>query len=98
MNPASLEAGRAYLGGKGDETLSRLENSLCASPIEIALLGGERSMLSWSLMFLIIAIIAALFGFGGIAGTAAWMAKVLFMIFLIAFVASLIFGRSGPSR
>ncbi len=59
-------------------------------------MGGERSMLSWSLIFLIIAIVAAMFGFGGIAGTAAWMAKVLFIIFLIVFVASLIFGRSGP--
>jgi len=58
--------------------------------------GGERSMLSWSLIFLIIAIVAAMFGFGGIAGTAAWMAKVLFIIFLVIFVASLIFGRRGP--
>ena len=38
----------------------------------------------------------ALLGFAGIAGTAAWLAKVLFIIFLIAFVASLIFRRSGP--
>jgi len=35
-------------------------------------------MLSWALIFFIIALIAAFFGFGGIAAGAAGIAKVLF--------------------
>lgn len=50
-------------------------------------------MLSWSVMFLIIALIAAVLGFGGIAGTAVGIAKVLFFIFIVLFLVSLIFGR-----
>jgi uncharacterized membrane protein YtjA (UPF0391 family) len=51
---------------------------------------GEAIMLSWALLFLVIALIAALFGFGGIAGGAATIAQVLFFIFLVLFVVSLI--------
>jgi uncharacterized membrane protein YtjA (UPF0391 family) len=40
-------------------------------------------MLTYSLIFLVVAIIAAILGFGFIAGTAAWIAKVLFVVFLI---------------
>jgi uncharacterized membrane protein YtjA (UPF0391 family) len=58
--------------------------------------GGDYKMLSWALMFLVIAIIAAIFGFGGIAGTAATIAKILFVIFLILFLISLIMGRGRP--
>lgn len=50
-------------------------------------------MLSYSILFLIIAIIAGVLGFGGIAGTAVGIAKILFVLFLILFVVSLIFGR-----
>ena len=50
-------------------------------------------MLSWSVIFLIIALIAAALGFGGIAGTAVGIAKVLFFIFIVLFFISLIFGR-----
>lgn len=50
-------------------------------------------MLSWSVLFLIIALIAAALGFGGIAGTAVGIAKVLFFIFIVLFLVSLIFGR-----
>lgn len=50
-------------------------------------------MLTWSVLFLIIAIIAALFGFTGIAGTAVGIAKVLFFVFLVLFVISLFLGR-----
>ena len=46
-------------------------------------------MLSWALMFLIVAIVAAVLGWGVIAGTAAWIAKVLFVVFLILFLISL---------
>ncbi|HMJ88611.1 MAG TPA: DUF1328 domain-containing protein [Candidatus Acidoferrum sp.] len=53
----------------------------------------ENDMLSWSIIFLVVALIAAFLGFAGIAGTAAWIAKVLFVVFLVLFLVSLIFGR-----
>ena len=56
-------------------------------------------MLSWALVFLIIALIAAAFGFGGIAIAAAGIAKILFFLFLVLFVISLVMGlsnRRGP--
>ena len=53
-------------------------------------------MLSYAILFLIIAIIAAVLGFGGIAGTAAGIAKILFLVFLVLFLASLVFGRRTP--
>ncbi len=50
-------------------------------------------MLSWALMFLIVAIIAGVFGSGVMVGAVAWIAKVHFLLFLIAFVVALIIGR-----
>ncbi|WP_319577854.1 DUF1328 domain-containing protein [uncultured Desulfobacter sp.] len=50
-------------------------------------------MLSWSMLFLVVAIIAGVLGFGGLAGTAIGIAKILFGLFLILFVVSLILGR-----
>ena len=50
-------------------------------------------MLSYSIIFLIIAILAGVLGFGVIAGTAAMVAKVCFVVFLILFVFSLLGGR-----
>ena len=52
-----------------------------------------KTMLRWTVIFLVVAIIAAIFGFGGIAAGAAGIAKVLFFIFLILFIISLIAGR-----
>lgn len=49
-------------------------------------------MLSWALVFFIVAIVAALFGFGVIASGAAAIAKVLFFVFLVLFIVSLIAG------
>ncbi|EAQ80515.1 DUF1328 family protein [Blastopirellula marina] len=49
-------------------------------------------MLSWALMFFIIALIAAGLGFGGLAGAAAGIAKILFFVFLVLFVVSLLSG------
>jgi uncharacterized membrane protein YtjA (UPF0391 family) len=49
-------------------------------------------MLSWALVFFVIAIIAAVFGFGGIASASAGIAQVLFFIFLVLFVISLVMG------
>lgn len=47
-------------------------------------------MLSYAILFLVIAIIAGVLGFGVIAGTAAMIARVLFVIFLVLFIGSLI--------
>lgn len=59
-------------------------------------------MLSWALVFFIVAIIAAVFGFGGIAAGAATIAQILFFIFLAGFlillVAGLIAGRKIAGR
>lgn len=49
-------------------------------------------MLSWALVFLVVALIAAVFGFGGIAAGAVQIARILFFIFLVLFVVSLIAG------
>ncbi len=47
-------------------------------------------MLTWALIFFIVAIVAAVFGFGGIAVGAAAIAKLLFFVFLVLFIASII--------
>lgn len=52
-------------------------------------------MLSWAIMFLVIALIAGVLGFGVVAGTAAWIAKALFVVFIVLFLVSLIGGRSA---
>lgn len=48
-------------------------------------------MLSWAVIFFIVAIAAGVFGFTGIAASAAGIAKVLFFIFVILFIVSLLF-------
>lgn len=58
-------------------------------------------MLSWAIVFFILALVAALFGFGGIASSAAGIAQVLLVLFVIGFIVSLLLGwrgRSGVSR
>ena len=50
-------------------------------------------MLSWALMFFLIALVAAVFGFGGLAGTASGIAQLLFFGFLVLAVVALITGR-----
>lgn len=55
-------------------------------------------MLSWAVVFFIIALIAAIFGFGGIAA-ATGIAKILFFVFLVLFALSLMMRLSGvPKR
>lgn len=58
-------------------------------------------MLSWALVFFVVAIIAAVFGFGGIAAGATEIAKILFFLFVILFAVSLVVGlvrgRGKPS-
>jgi uncharacterized membrane protein YtjA (UPF0391 family) len=53
---------------------------------------GGTLMLSWAVVFLIIALVAALFGFGGIASAAAGIAKFLFFLFVVVFVVLLVMG------
>jgi len=52
------------------------------------------TMLSWALIFFVVAIIAAVFGFGGIASASAGIAQILFFLFLVLFVVSLIMGMA----
>jgi uncharacterized membrane protein YtjA (UPF0391 family) len=47
-------------------------------------------MLTWALIFFVIALIAAILGFGNLARGAAKISKVLFFIFLILFLVTLI--------
>ena len=47
-------------------------------------------MLTWALVFLIVALIAGVLGFTRIAGASIAIAKLLFFIFLVLFVASLV--------
>ena len=59
----------------------------------------EKAMLSWAVLFLVIALLAAVFGFTGLAGTAAGMAQILFFIFLVIFLISLVMGLArGRTR
>jgi uncharacterized membrane protein YtjA (UPF0391 family) len=52
-------------------------------------------MLSYTVLFLVIALIAGALGFGIIAGAAATIARVCFLLFLVLFVLSLV-RRSRP--
>ena len=47
-------------------------------------------MLSWAVIFFVLALVAAVFGFGGIASASAGIAQILFFIFLVLFAISLI--------
>ncbi|MCE2705792.1 MAG: DUF1328 domain-containing protein [Proteobacteria bacterium] len=47
-------------------------------------------MLTWVIIFLVIAIIAAIFGFGGIVEAAVDIAKIIFFIFIVLFIISLV--------
>ncbi len=53
-------------------------------------------MLSWGLMFLVIALLAAFLGFGALAGTAAWAAKIVFVVAIVVWIVSLFSGRTPP--
>ena len=49
-------------------------------------------MLTWAVIFLIIALLAGVFGFRNVQGVAIQIAKVLFFLFLVLFVISLVYG------
>jgi uncharacterized membrane protein YtjA (UPF0391 family) len=53
-------------------------------------------MLSWAILFFILALAAAFFGFTGFAGTFAGIAKVLLALFVIGFIVSLVMHNRGP--
>jgi len=52
----------------------------------------ENQMLSWAVVFFILALIAGFFGFFGVATAAAGIAKILFFAFLVIAVIGLIQG------
>ena len=47
-------------------------------------------MLTWVIVFFVIAIVAAIFGFGGIVEAAVDIAKIIFIIFIVLFILSLV--------
>jgi uncharacterized membrane protein YtjA (UPF0391 family) len=46
-------------------------------------------MLTWVVIFLLIAAVAAIFGFGGIVDAAVEIAKIIFFIFIVLFIIGL---------
>jgi uncharacterized membrane protein YtjA (UPF0391 family) len=58
---------------------------------------GARTMLQYSVVFLIVALVAAFLGFGSLAGMAATIAKILFIVFLVLAAFSFLTGRRGPT-
>lgn len=51
-------------------------------------------LLSWTLVFLVVALVAAVLGFSGLATAAGTIARLLFGIFLVLFLLSLL-ARAG---
>lgn len=47
-------------------------------------------MLTWAIIFFLLAVAAAVLGFGGLAGAFAGIAKILFFIFLVLLIVSAI--------
>ena len=65
-------------------------------PLQIGILGETnpiKTMLHWSLVFLVVALVAAVLGFSGIAGASANIAYILFGVFLILWIVSMLIGR-----
>ena len=52
-------------------------------------------LLSWALIFLVVALVAAVLGFGKVAAGAAAIGKTLFVIFLIVFLVLLVLSLLG---
>jgi uncharacterized membrane protein YtjA (UPF0391 family) len=71
--------------------------TLSAIPITALLTRAVRRqramMLSYAMLFFIIALIAGALGFFGLAGAAVSIAKILFFVFLVLFIVSLVFGK-----
>jgi len=47
-------------------------------------------LLTWALIFAVVALIVDKIGFGGVASTAAGVARILFFIFLVVFLVTII--------
>ena len=48
-------------------------------------------MLTWVLIFFVVAIVAGILGFTNIAAEAVYIARIIFTIFVVLFIASLLF-------
>jgi uncharacterized membrane protein YtjA (UPF0391 family) len=51
---------------------------------------SEMALLTWALIFAVIALVAGVFGFGGVASAAAGVARILFFIAIVVFLIFLI--------
>jgi len=54
--------------------------------------GAMMELLSWTVLFLVIALVAGVLGFGGVAAGAADIARILFFIFIVLFIVALLRG------
>jgi uncharacterized membrane protein YtjA (UPF0391 family) len=81
--------------------MRRICNNNAATRVWRAEEGGDRPgsipkleefhmLLTWALIFAVVALIAGVFGFGGVASAAAGVARILFFIFLVVFLVTLI--------
>jgi uncharacterized membrane protein YtjA (UPF0391 family) len=50
----------------------------------------KMALLTWALIFAVIALVAGVFGFGGVASAAAGVARILFFIAIVVFLIFLI--------
>lgn len=71
---------------------SFVEKRLLALSISQNNYGRNFKMLTWALIFLLVALVAAALGFGGIAGASATFAQILFIVFIVLFLISLFVG------
>lgn len=55
-------------------------------------------MLSWTLLFLVLALVAAVLGFTSVAGAALGIAQILFFVFLVLLLASAIMHLANGRR
>jgi uncharacterized membrane protein YtjA (UPF0391 family) len=57
----------------------------------------EKTMLSWAMLFLLVALVAGALGLSGsVTGMALNIAWILFVVFIILFIVGLITGRRPP--
>lgn len=57
----------------------------------------DETMLTWAVIFLVVALIAGVLGFSGVAGTAANIAWILFVVGLVLALVMFIAGRRRPN-
>ena len=67
----------------------RIEEGRQRRPVHPKLRSLEM-LLTWALIFAVVALVAGVFGFGGVASAAAGVARILFFIFLVVFLVTLI--------